>query len=176
MNIICFDSIDSTNTYAKHHLATLASGTIIRARYQTQGRGQYTRTWQSSPNENLLFTFVLQAPLPTDSIETIERIMVQTLRQFLQFKGVSSVHKLPNDIYVNGKKIAGMLLETIREGNTVNSIVVGVGFNINQTTFTALPNATSLSLVMNQTFDIDAMADEFFTLLLQNVHPHFVLK
>jgi BirA family biotin operon repressor/biotin-[acetyl-CoA-carboxylase] ligase len=176
MNVIVFDSIDSTNTYAKHHLATLASGTIIRARYQSQGRGQFTRTWQSTPNDNLLFTLVLQSPLPLDAIETIERITVGTIRDFLQSKGVQSSHKLPNDIYVEGKKIAGMLLETNREGNDVNSILVGVGFNINQTNFTSLPHATSLALVSGQVYDIDVIAHDFFTVYLQNVRSLFVIK
>jgi BirA family biotin operon repressor/biotin-[acetyl-CoA-carboxylase] ligase len=176
MNLLVFETIDSTNTYVKNHADNLPSGTIVRARYQTQGRGQFSRSWESSPNDNLLFTLLLKAPFPEHAIQTLEKIAIESLISFLKTYGVEPLHKLPNDIYVQGKKIAGMLLETKHEGATLTTLILGIGLNVNQQSFTNLPNASSLALLTQKTYDIDSFAQAFFTIFIESVKTVFVVK
>jgi biotin-(acetyl-CoA carboxylase) ligase len=82
---------------------------------------------------------------------------IQTVIAFLASFGVEGVHKLPNDILVNGKKIAGMLIESKYSDRQLDYVIIGIGLNINQTTFTFLPQATSLSIVTKKQYDIDAI-------------------
>jgi len=156
MNILTFETLDSTNVYAKHHIDTLPHGTVIRARYQTAGRGQLSRKWESNANENLLFSLLLKPTVEQD-LKHIEWMTIQTVIAFLASFGVEGVHKLPNDILVNGKKIAGMLIESKYSERQLDYVIVGIGLNINQTTFTFLPQATSLSIVTKKHYDIDAI-------------------
>lgn len=154
MNILTFDALDSTNIYAKQHIETLTHGTVIRARYQTAGKGQLNRKWLSNANENLLFSIVLK-PLIDQDLKHFEWMTIQTLIAFLASFSLDAVHKIPNDILVNGKKISGMLIESKYSDQKVDYLIIGIGLNINQTSFPLLPNATSLSLVTQKTYDID---------------------
>lgn len=156
MNIITFDSVDSTNVYLKHHVETLPHGTVIRARYQTAGRGQLSRKWESNANENILFSLLLKPSLDQD-LKHIEWMTIQTVLAFLTSLGVDATHKLPNDILVQGKKIAGMLIESKYSEQHLDYVIIGLGLNINQTSFPFLPQATSLSLVTKKHNDIDVI-------------------
>lgn len=161
MNILTFDSLDSTNDYAKEHIHTLPHFTIIRARFQTAGRGQFQRHWQSNPNENILMTLVLKSNLQPQHIPFIETTAIQSCLTLLDQYHVHGNHKLPNDILVSGKKIAGMLIETKQTGLDVEYVLLGIGFNINQTSFQSLPNATSLAKETGQSFSIDHLFTRF---------------
>jgi biotin-[acetyl-CoA-carboxylase] ligase BirA-like protein len=171
-----FDVLDSTNTYAKLHMGRLPHGSVIRARYQTAGRGQYTRTWQSTPNENFLFSITFKTNLTRDTPTRVETIMIQTLQSFLLGFGVHARHVLPNDLYVGDKKICGMLIEAKHEGSSLASLVIGCGLNINQRQFTNLPDATSLSLLTNQTYPIDTLFDALMKQLFENLNAQNMLK
>ncbi len=79
----------------------------------------------------------------------------------------STVHiKWPNDIYINGRKTAGILIQNSLLGNHIQASVVGIGLNLNQRSFPEnIPNATSLSLETGGTFDLDAVAGVLFMCL-----------
>jgi BirA family transcriptional regulator, biotin operon repressor / biotin---[acetyl-CoA-carboxylase] ligase len=156
MNIITFDSIDSTNVYAKTHIRTLPHGSVIRARYQTAGKGQLHRKWVSNANENILFSLVLKPTLDYD-LKHIEWMTIQTIIAFLASFSIDAIHKIPNDILVDGKKIAGMLIESKYSEQNLDFVIIGIGLNINQTIFPLIPNATSLSLLTNHPHDIDTI-------------------
>jgi BirA family biotin operon repressor/biotin-[acetyl-CoA-carboxylase] ligase len=70
-------------------------------------------------------------------------------------------HKLPNDLIIDGKKISGMLIETKQQGNILQHVIVGIGLNINQTSFVHLPSATSLAILTKKTYPIDVLFDHF---------------
>jgi BirA family biotin operon repressor/biotin-[acetyl-CoA-carboxylase] ligase len=176
MNILTFDEIDSTNDYVKTHSATLAHLSIIRARYQHRGRGQLTRRWIADKNANFLFTLFLKDDLSPDAVSKVEQCLMTTCITFLKSFDVVGAIKLPNDILVNDKKIAGMLIETRHEGSALTSIIAGLGFNINQILFPDVPQATSLRLLTKKAYDIDALFHEFITILFQSLHQHFVIK
>jgi BirA family transcriptional regulator, biotin operon repressor / biotin---[acetyl-CoA-carboxylase] ligase len=161
MKVLTFPSLDSTNNYLKEHADHLDHGTIIRALHQTAGRGQFLRTWQSNPNENLLVSFLfkhIQDPL---TIKQLEHIIMEAVGQIFAQNGFNVSIKLPNDLYVQDKKIAGMLIETKREGDHFAYVIIGIGININQTSFLDLPNATSLAILSQRHYDIESIFQAF---------------
>jgi biotin-[acetyl-CoA-carboxylase] ligase BirA-like protein len=156
MTLFTFDSLDSTSTYLKLHAHEHGHLTVVRARYQTFGRGQFDRKWQANPNENLLFSILLKPVEPID-LKRLEWMVIQTLLTFLSSLGIEASHKLPNDILIKGKKVCGMLIETFHEGSTLSHVILGIGLNVNQLTFSNLPNATSIALATQKTYDIDPL-------------------
>ena len=136
--VIVFDILSSTQDYA---IKNGREGDVIVARVQTHGRGRFGRKWYS-PEGGLW----LSAVLKNNSINSIEACLavLKTLKKFLKNVGI----KYPNDIFVNEKKICGILTETKKE-----IAVVGIGININN----KLPeflNATSLKAETGKKYDI----------------------
>ena len=161
MNLITLDSIDSTNNFIKSNINSLPHLSVVRARYQTAGRGQLARQWMSNPNENILVSFLFKTFRKSVSPQLIEKITIESCQNFLLKYGVNAKHKLPNDLLVDGKKIAGMLIETKQINTTFEYVIIGVGININQKIFTGLTNATSLALITNKIFEIDEVFNRF---------------
>ena len=141
------DTIDSTNSEALRHLEELPSGTVLAAREQTAGRGQRGNTWFTEPGKNLTFSIVLKdlGLKASDSIR-LNALTSVAVASLLEHYGVQPVIKWPNDIYVSGRKICGMLIENTLDGAMLGASVVGIGININQREFPQLANATSLVL------------------------------
>jgi biotin-[acetyl-CoA-carboxylase] ligase BirA-like protein len=161
MAILTFDSIDSTNNYLKIHADSLPHFTIVRARFQHAGRGQLMRQWQSNPNENILVSFLLKTFSTYKNVKTIESAFIQLCQSFFKHYGVVVEHKLPNDLMVGGKKISGMLIETKQQADTLQHVILGIGLNINQTSFVNLPTATSLAILTKKTYLIDDLFEHF---------------
>jgi BirA family biotin operon repressor/biotin-[acetyl-CoA-carboxylase] ligase len=161
MNLITLYTLDSTNNYLKIHEKNLPHFTVVRARYQTFGRGQFTRQWLSNPNENILVSFLFKKFKSLVTIQKIEKMAIEICQNFFTTFGVKATHKLPNDLIVNGKKIAGMLIETKQIETTFAYVIVGIGININQQTFSSLPHATSLAILTKKSYDIDEIFSTF---------------
>lgn len=164
MAILTFDSIDSTNNYLKLHADDLPHFSIVRARYQHAGRGQFMRQWQSNPNENILVSLLLKTFKPDTTVKKIETNLIEICRSFFKYYGVEVTHKLPNDLLVDQQKISGMLIETKQEGNALKQVILGVGLNINQTSFVDLPGATSLAIITKKSYPIDEVFQVFIEL------------
>jgi biotin-[acetyl-CoA-carboxylase] ligase BirA-like protein len=161
MAILTFDTLDSTNNYLKLHADALPHFTIVRASFQDAGRGQLMRQWQSNPNENILVSFLIKSFHQYPNVKGIESAFIRLCQSFFSHYGIHTDHKMPNDLMVDGKKIAGMLLETKQQANTLQYVILGVGLNINQTSFTNLPSATSMAILTNKTYPIDVLFDHF---------------
>jgi len=151
--VIEFEEIDSTNLYLKRNYHSLPNYTIIKAKYQTMGHGQFGRVWESNYNENLLFSLLLKNDLPF-VVKDANPVFVSAILALLDELGIDATYKYPNDIYVLDKKIAGILIETKFTGTNVDYVIVGVGLNVNQVTFNT-PNANSLKNILGTNFDID---------------------
>jgi BirA family transcriptional regulator, biotin operon repressor / biotin---[acetyl-CoA-carboxylase] ligase len=161
MTLLTFDTLASTNDYLKQHYLELSNQTVVRARYQTAGRGQFSRHWQSNPNENILVSFLFRNLAHPDTIKSIEKTMIQACQSFLASFGITATWKLPNDLLVNEKKISGMLIETKQQDMTLDYVILGIGININQTSFLDLTHATSLRLLTQKQYDVDELFDKF---------------
>lgn len=160
-----FDVLPSTNDYLKQHL-NLKNHTVIRARFQTAGRGQFDRVWISDKNANILCSFLFKDLPSFQQLKKIESLLIQTLIQCIGDEwGVVVRHKMPNDLYVGTKKLAGFLVETISEKDQFNYGIIGIGLNVNQTTFPPGIAATSLALEIKKTIPID----RFFKRMLHEI-------
>lgn len=149
------DKIDSTNTYVRDHVQQLPHRSALRTRFQTRGRGQFDRTWESNPDENILCSLLLKN-VSLDSIETIRLWIRQALMEWLENLGVMATYKLPNDILVNHQKLIGILVETRQSNDVFHWVIIGLGINVNQATFD-IPTATSLRRLTSQSFDLNRL-------------------
>jgi len=158
VKLIGVKRIDSTNMYLKNNYFKHSSFTFIRADYQTEGRGQFDRKWYSLANENLLFSFLLRN-VAFKNIMSIRKIVVDTIIKQLEKYRIKPVFKEPNDIYVNNKKIVGILIETKTAVKDFDYVVIGIGINTNQVEFGDLV-ATSIKLELNHDVDIKELYKE----------------
>lgn len=145
-----FSSLPSTNTYATELLSKSnpLDGTVILTYNQTAGRGQIGSKWESAPDKNVSMSVILH-PNFLAAQEQFNLNAVVSLAIF----DVVSLHakkvrvKWPNDIYIGKKKVAGILIQNTLTGKNIQSSIVGIGLNVNQTEFTSdAPNPTSLKL------------------------------
>jgi BirA family biotin operon repressor/biotin-[acetyl-CoA-carboxylase] ligase len=146
--IIQIECVDSTNNYVANLLVEgkIEHGTVILADEQTNGRGQRGATWDSKAGENLIFSmFIDTAILSVKDQFLLTQIISVAVANLISKFGLKADVKWPNDIYIKGKKIGGILIENQIKGANLNGSIVGIGLNINQIDFYNL-NATSLKL------------------------------
>jgi len=155
--LFVFESIDSTNACAKTLAETgTPEGTVVVADFQTSGRGRLGRTWISEPGANLLFSLILRPTLKKESAGILTFFSAVFIARALErITGHSFECKWPNDIMLNGKKCCGILLENSFQHEKFDFAVIGIGINLNQTSFAEDLNerATSLFKEFGHTFD-----------------------
>jgi len=152
--IISFDEIDSTNSYLKRNYLREENLTVIKANFQNLGRGQFERKWFSNKGENLLFSVLLK-DIKIDYISKIKDSIINSLLIVLEDFKINAYFKIPNDLYVDGKKICGILIETLIRNKTCEYVVIGVGLNINQEIFDENFDATSMKILLKEKIEID---------------------
>jgi len=130
--IIYFDTIDSTNNYAKElvHKQT-DEGTVVIAGIQTKGRGRKERQW-ISPEGGLWFSIVLYPNIPPYHGMLVTMMISASIANAIKkVVGIEPVIKWPNDLLINNKKVCGILTELDAEMDKINYCVVGIGINVN---------------------------------------------
>lgn len=168
-----YEELPSTNDLALELLNTSKTrppeGSVIRAANQTAGRGQYGSRWDSVPGENLLLSVVFYPHwLPAREQFYWNMSVALALWAVPPVETPEIRLKWPNDLYLNGKKTAGVLIQNTLSGAHIQASVVGIGLNVNQLLFPSeLPNATSLSLTYGRSFDLDLLAARLFEQLEQ---------
>ncbi len=132
-NIIYLKETDSTNTRAKELAAEGApEGTLVIAEKQTKGRGRRGRNWFSPPGDGIYISLILRPAISPGETPRITLMTAVVLAEALiSLMKLKLSIKWPNDILVNGKKLAGILTEISTEMDAVNYIVVGLGLNVN---------------------------------------------
>src|SRR5574344_909357 len=168
---IYLKEVNSTNTYAKEHLAQFEDGNIIIAETQTQGRGRLQRFWQSENDGNLYVSIILKPEKPINKLPlaNLTQYLCIVSAKVLNPYGLQSQIKWPNDILINSKKISGILCEVQTKGMKLEGIILGFGLNLNmQKNELEKINkpATSLNLELNHKIDkkelLDLIIEEFF--------------
>lgn len=124
-----FESIDSTNNWVKSHIEQLDKSalTFVSASFQAAGRGRFNRSWISPPNENLLASYVLWLGQFDFNLPQVLALLVS---EMLNERGFDVRLKWPNDLVLNGKKLGGILSESI-EQQTGRWMILGIGLNLN---------------------------------------------
>jgi len=155
--IYSFDTINSTNIFAKSlKEADCPDGTLIVADEQTAGKGRQGRRWSSQKGMNLLFSVVTRPRLVQEKMRVLPfgaaLAVAGAIEQRTQIKAEC---KWPNDVLIEGKKVAGMLIETTTQNDDLMTVILGIGININQTEFPddIKQKATSLKLASHQNVD-----------------------
>lgn len=130
-DILYFESIDSTNTFAKSISQNCKDGLVIIAEEQTKGRGRLGRTWVSPKRKGIWMSIILHPNLPPSEAHKITIITASSIYTTLSKFNIETKIKWPNDIIINEKKVCGILTEMNAELNHINSLVIGIGINVN---------------------------------------------
>lgn len=148
--IVRLPQCDSTNRYAKEHFEEFGPLGAVYTTDQTAGRGRLGRSWAGAAGQALYYTAVIREELAQPS--TLPLLASLSAAQQLRLRyGVDCQIKWPNDLLLNGKKLAGILCESVAYGYRMQGrgIVCGIGINLAQPQafFDAqgLPHATSLA-------------------------------
>lgn len=162
MSIIRLGSVDSTNRYCEAlDLSQVEDFTCYWALEQTAGIGQRGNSWASAPGENLTFSLVLHPTwLPVARQFKLTQMLSLGVMDFLKgFKGLNDLKafiKWPNDLYVGGGKICGMLVSNRVVGESLATAICGIGLNVNQREFPEwVPHPTSLSLLTGEHYELE---------------------
>ena len=174
-NIEWTDSVDSTNNEVKRRIECLSDLYVISAVQQTAGRGQRGNIWLSEPGKNLTFSMAVKyggelfADASPENQFVINGIISLSIVELLAVHGIDARIKLPNDIYVNGKKICGILIEHSVLGSSLLHSIIGVGLNVNQLDFDeSLANPTSMLLeVSGDEMDLPSLLEELLDIFLK---------
>ena len=166
-------TIDSTNIYAMDQikLGLAKSGSCYTADFQTNGKGQHGRVWESFKGQNILCSYILELKTldalknwtPTDQIGFSAAIALGTRAFFAAFAGSETKIKKPNDIYFSDRKAGGILIENLVRGKEWTWSVIGIGMNINQNAFSSAAvnsvssNPISLQEITNKSWDLKKM-------------------
>ncbi len=185
--LIELTTIPSTNIYAMDqvHQGLALSGSCYTADFQTDGKGQHGRSWESEKGQNLLSSYVLELKqlktgkiwTPAHQIGFSAAIALGARAFFAAFAGEETRIKKPNDIYFRDRKAGGILIENLVRGKDWTWTVIGIGMNINQASFSsasanhAAANPISLQEITNQNWDLKIMQEHLsaaLTTAIQN--------
>ena len=185
--LIELTTIPSTNIYAMDqvHQGLALSGSCYTADFQTAGKGQHGRVWESEKGQNLLSSYVLELKqlktgkiwTPADQIGFSAAIALGARAFFASFAGEQTKIKKPNDIYFRDRKAGGILIENLVRGKEWTWTVIGIGMNINQASFSTAAanrvssNPISLQEITNKRWDLKQMQkhlSEALTMAIQS--------
>jgi BirA family biotin operon repressor/biotin-[acetyl-CoA-carboxylase] ligase len=105
-------------------------GTIVIAESQTAGRGREGRTWVSPRGAGMYLSAVVRPPLPLDLVPPMTLAIGVGLCDAIRTTGAPAELKWPNDVLVNGRKLAGVLVEAQSQGTRLEAVIVGIGVNV----------------------------------------------
>ena len=179
--LIELPSIDSTNIYAMEQIKAgrAISGSCYNTPFQTHGKGQHGRVWESEKGQNLLCSYVLELKSlnpaknwgPEDQKGLSAAVAIGAKAFFGANAGDETLIKLPNDIYWRDRKAGGILIENSLRGTDWTWSVIGIGFNINQTSFSPdAPNPVSLRQITGRQWEIARLQTELSKALTKSIH------
>jgi BirA family biotin operon repressor/biotin-[acetyl-CoA-carboxylase] ligase len=133
--IVVVEETASTNDLAWEAVERgAASGFVVFAERQTKGRGQYGRRWESAPYQGLWFSVLLRPAMTLRESPRLTSLLAEVVSATIaEETGCTSTIKPPNDIYISGRKVAGVLVEGRTAGDGSYLAVAGIGINVNQT-------------------------------------------
>ena len=127
MKFLKFNEIDSTNNYMKENISSFANYDIVSSKVQTSGRGRRGNTWLSSEGM-ALFSFLLKPEKTLSIIEATKLPLlagISTLSALKKIKDGAYSFKWTNDVFLNSKKLCGILIERVKD-----NFIVGIGINV----------------------------------------------
>lgn len=154
--------IDSTNEEAKRQArAGHGSSGIFLAKQQTAGRGRLGRLWQSTKNEGLYLTIMLDVNRSASELIPVTMLSAMAIQEALQLLLPEAASlKWPNDIIFQDRKLCGILIESVMEESRISQLIIGIGLNINQIEFIdeLIQKAISLKQITGLSYDPNYIA------------------
>ncbi|MBQ1885404.1 MAG: biotin--[Bacteroidales bacterium] len=175
MNIVHLTIIDSTNDEAQRRIQQNRESKedyVIRADFQTDGRGQRGNIWESESRKNLMFSYVFHPKeLAVNNQFMLSQATAAAVAEYFESRNIPDVSiKWPNDIYTGMKKICGMLIENSVSGKFIKTSILGIGINVNQETFPEnLPNPVSMKIITGKEYNLDTEMDVFLEILQKHL-------
>lgn len=161
-----YETLDSTNKESYRLLASgqKLHGTAILTLHQTEGRGQYGRTWFSQPGNHLAISIILQPThMPLEDLPLLSlKTSIAVVRSLMSLdQELNPRIKWPNDIYIGDLKLAGILIENSISSSKVQHSIIGVGMNVNELEFPSdLPNPVSLFMLTGRKFELIPLGEK----------------
>lgn len=176
MKIIKIASVASTNQYAEKLLSEKAvnSPTCVVTQHQTAGKGQDQNKWESEADKNLTFSIIcfpsfLPAAQQFELNKTVALAVSDLLKATLPQENFFI--KWPNDIYIDDKKTAGILIQTSIQNQSMKWAIIGIGINVNQEVFPEyLPNPTSVMHYKKSQTNLDTLLEDFLIAFEKRFH------
>lgn len=179
-NSIYLPEIDSTNSHAMDLLSKTnpSEGTCVYTAYQSAGRGQIGRYWHSEPGKNILISYIFYPKgLKVSDQFMLNIISSLAVRDVVGILCRNVKIKWPNDIYVDDKKIAGILVQSILRNADIKATVIGIGLNVNELVFPSeIPNPVSIGQLTSKTHNLTEIRQllsarlEFYYLKMKSGH------
>jgi BirA family biotin operon repressor/biotin-[acetyl-CoA-carboxylase] ligase len=130
--IILLEETGSTND-AIWRVASISEGLVVFAEHQTDGRGQRGNRWESAARKGLCFSILLRPEIRLSESGRLTIWAIEAISEVVRTEvGLEPAIKLPNDVQINGRKVAGVLVEMRAQKNAPHVAVVGIGINVNQ--------------------------------------------
>jgi len=164
-----YQRLESTNDEAWELIKNgeASHGMIVITDYQTEGKGRCGNSWFMSPSKGLALSIILLKSIPLEIAGLIPLVAGIAMANTLKNRGGSPALKWPNDILFHGKKIGGILCKSKISGKSVQSMIVGVGINVNETEIDfpdeLKGSATSLLIESSHTHQRELVAAIFTT-------------
>lgn len=173
IHYIHFDTIDSTNSWAKRnaHILDPAQLTCITAEEQTAGRGRWRRQWLSPRGQNIYASLFFCLPHGSTCVGNLGQVLALSCATILHERGFSPQIKWPNDILLANKKVAGILCETVPMDHFLG-VILGIGINVNMTKElleTIDQPATSLAQLSGKPWQLEQILDPLLKQFLTDV-------
>lgn len=155
---------ESTNNDAKQAIYNDSRWQLHCTEYQWSGRGRRGRQWQSTVASNVMMTLARKSHYPASLLYNVSLVVGVAIARVLKRLGVEPTLKWPNDVYVAGKKICGILCEI--QGNPLDDaiLIIGVGVNVN-----SVPDLADVPVSCLRDFGIDETRSELITLIAVGV-------
>lgn len=168
-----FASLNSTNNFASTiaKLTETQSGTAITTDFQTEGRGQRDNLWLAPPNSSFLGSVIIKRGIQPENIFFLSKWSALQVAKALLKQEIEHVSvKWPNDIFVEGKKIGGILIENSWSDHRLHYSIIGIGINLSAS---PIENATNFAEHSDKVPSTDAFLQ---TLRQQMDSDYFLLE
>jgi len=174
--IYYYNKTDSTNSVASKLAAKgEGEGAVVIAEEQTSGRGRLDRKWVSPANKNILISIIFRPQIQPSKAFTITMITsLSVVKAIKKITGINALIKWPNDIYIDNKKVGGILTELNAELDRVNFIIVGIGLNVNFNP-SIIPEISDIATSISRVLGRDVPRAELLKSILEEMERDYSL-
>lgn len=161
-NEIYFKSIDSTQSEIWRLIEknNIQNGTLVMADKQTNGQGTHGKKWYTDKENNIAFSIEIEPNCKVQQLDGITKEIAQIIVEImLKMYGIKLNIKEPNDLYINNKKVGGILTQTKVIGNVVQYLVIGIGINTSQRIFTE--EISKIATSIKKEFNVNVNVEDF---------------